>query len=114
MITCHLTYKIDPNKVAEFEVYSKAWITLVEKFGGTHHGYYLPHEGPNDLAYAAFSFPSLADYETYRKESASDDECVMAYEYAQKTGCIIRYDRYFLRPVLEGSTDEMKAQMQGK
>jgi hypothetical protein len=30
--------------------------------GGTHHGYFLPDEGANNIAYALFSFPSLADY----------------------------------------------------
>ena len=107
MITCYLSYQIDPNKVKEFEVYAKAWITLVERFGGQHHGYYLPHEGPNDLAFAAFSFPSLADYEIYRRDSALDDDCIRAYEYARKTGCIVRYDRNFLKPILEGSLDEL-------
>ena len=103
MITCHITYKIDPAKLPEFETYAKAWIPLVEHFGGTHHGYFLPHEGPNDLAFAAFSFPSLADYETYRTESMSDVDCQTAYSFALETGCILRYDRYFMRPVLEGS-----------
>ncbi|MEM7168964.1 MAG: NIPSNAP family protein [Pseudomonadota bacterium] len=102
MITCHLTYQIDPTKADDFEVYAKAWITLVERFGGTHHGYFLPHEGPNDLAFAAFSFPSLADYERYRQDSALDRDCRAAYDFAVKTACIKRYDRHFLRPVLEG------------
>jgi len=102
MITCHVTYNIDPAKVAEFEVYAKAWIPLVERFGGTHHGYFLPHEGPNDLAFAAFSFPSLSAYEIYRTESAADDDCKAAYDFAVRTNCILRYDRHFLRPVLDG------------
>ncbi|MFT5865933.1 MAG: hypothetical protein ACI82I_001673 [Gammaproteobacteria bacterium] len=102
MITCHVTYQIDPSKVAEFEAYAKAWIPLVTRFGGTHHGYFLPHEGPNDLAFAAFSFPSLADYEVYRTKSATDPDCIAAYDFAVKTKCILRYDRHFLRPVLDG------------
>ncbi len=110
MITCHITYQIDANKTAEFEIYAKAWIELVAKFGGQHHGYFLPKEGPNDLAFAAFSFPSLADYEVYRTKSAEDADCLMAFEYAQKTGCIVRYDRYFLRPVLDGSMDDLRAE----
>ncbi len=105
MITCHLTYQIDPLKAVEFENYGKAWITLVEKFGRTHHGYFLPHEGASDLAFAAFSFPSLAEYERYRHEIRTDPDCIRAFEYAVETGCIKRYDRYFLRPVLEGSLD---------
>ena len=66
MITCYLRYIIDPYKVAEFERYARMWIPLVRRFGGTHHGYFLPHEGANNIAVALFSFPSLAAYEAYR------------------------------------------------
>jgi len=104
MITCSLTYTIDPNKVAEFEIYAKAWIHLINRMGGTHHGYWLPHEGANDIAYCHFSFPSLAAYEDYRTRMAQDTDCDAAYAYAIKTGCIIRYDRSFTRPVLTGAT----------
>jgi hypothetical protein len=38
------------------------WIPLVNKFGGIHHGYFLPHEGANNIGYALFSFPSLAEW----------------------------------------------------
>ena len=67
MITCYLRYVIDPYKVQEFEEYGRMWIDLVNKFGGIHHGYFLPHEGPNNIGIALFSFPSLAAYEEYRK-----------------------------------------------
>ncbi|SDY90129.1 NIPSNAP protein [Jannaschia faecimaris] len=110
MITCHVTYKIDPEKVAEFEVYASAWIPLVERFGGSHHGYFLPHEGPNDLAFAAFSFTSLAAYESYRTESSADPDCKAAYDFAVRTRCILRYDRHFLRPVLEGDASGVRDQ----
>ncbi|WP_299829850.1 NIPSNAP family protein [uncultured Roseobacter sp.] len=75
------------------------WIPLVEKFGGTHHGYYLPHESPNDLAVCLFSFPSLVDYEVYRIKSLTDSECQKAYKFAEDADCIKRYDRHFLRPL---------------
>jgi len=45
MVTCYLRYVIDPYKLAEFEKYGKMWVPLVNKLGGTHHGYFLPHEG---------------------------------------------------------------------
>lgn len=99
MITCYLKYEIDPNKVADFEKYARMWIPLVEKFGGTHHGYFLPHESANDLAVCLFSFPSLAEYEAYRLKSATDEECQKAYAHARNTDCIRRYDRHFLRPL---------------
>jgi hypothetical protein len=101
MVTCFLTYTINPEKIIDFEEYGRIWIRLVEKFGGTHHGYFLPSEGACDIAYALFSFSSLAKYEEYRHASANDDECKNAIEFARKSGCIIRYDRTFMRPLLK-------------
>lgn len=106
MITCTLTYEIDPNQVAAFEAYAKVWIGLVNRMGGTHHGYWLPSEGANDVAYAMFSYPSLAAYEAYRTASMEDDECQKAFAFAQKTGCIRRYDRTFTRPVMDAAPIE--------
>ena len=99
MITCYLKYIVDPYKLEEFEVYARKWIPLVNKFGGTHHGYFLPHEGTNNVAVALFSFKSLADYEKYRIKSAEDLQCKEAYDYAKKSKCIVSYERTFMRPV---------------
>ena len=99
MITCYLKYIIDPYKLNEFEHYAKLWIPLVNKFGGQHHGYFLPSEGANDIAFALFTFPSMADYETYRNQSFKDPDCIKAFGYAEETRCIIKYERSFLRPV---------------
>jgi len=101
MITIHLRYVIDPYKVDDFEEYARMWIPLVNKFGGTHHGYFLPSEGSNNIAYALFSFPSMADYETYRKASFDDPECGVAWEHSQRTRCILSFERTFLRPVFD-------------
>jgi len=101
MITCYLRYVIDPSKVNEFEHYGKLWIPLVEKFGGKHHGYFLPSEGANNIALALFTFPSLAAYEQYRTKSFSDTECLAAFKYAEETKCIVSYERSFFRPVFE-------------
>lgn len=102
MITCYITYQIDPRQIAVFEEYARMWLDLVPRFGGTHHGYFLPHESANDLAVALFSFPTLAAYEQYRSDSLKDPECSEAYAFAERTGCIIRYDRHFLRPLVGG------------
>ncbi|ERJ20331.1 NIPSNAP family containing protein [Salinisphaera shabanensis E1L3A] len=85
MVTCYLRYEIDPYKKREFEHYARLWIPLVERFGGTHHGYFLPHEGASDIALALFAFDSLADYETYRKRVAEDVDCKAAFAYAERT-----------------------------
>ncbi|MFT5730890.1 MAG: hypothetical protein ACI8PB_005080 [Desulforhopalus sp.] len=101
MITCYLKYIIDPYKIQEFEKYAKMWIPLINDFGGEHHGYFLPHEGANNIAYALFSFPSLAKYEEYREIITTDKKCIKAFKYAEKTKCIFSYERSFMRPVLE-------------
>jgi hypothetical protein len=100
MITCYVRYVVDASKLNEFEVYGRMWIPLVEKFGGEHHGYFLPAEGANNIALALFSFPSLSAYETYRSQSKDDPECIAAFAYAEETRCVISYERSFFRPVL--------------
>lgn len=101
MITCYLRYIIDPYKLKEFEHYGKLWIPLVEKFGGKHHGYFMPSEGANNVALALFTFPSFARYEEYRAQSLQDPAYQAAFEYAEQTRCILSYDRSFFRPVFE-------------
>ena len=99
MITCYLRYDVDPHKLKDFEEYAKMWIPLVNKFGGTHHGYFLPHEGANNIAYALFSFPSLAKYEEYREKAFDDEECQAAMKHYKKTRCYFSFERSFTRPV---------------
>ena len=101
MVTCYLRYVIDPSRLKEFEAYGKMWIVLVEKFGGTHHGYFLPSEGANNIALALFTFPCLADYERYRQQSMTDPQCQAAFQYAEDTRCILSYERSFFRPVFD-------------
>tara|TARA_R110002050_G_scaffold281025_1_gene428251 strand:- start:816 stop:1106 length:291 start_codon:yes stop_codon:yes gene_type:complete len=96
-----LKYVIDPYKLSEFETYAKLWIPLVNKFGGTHNGYFLPSEGANDIALALFTFPNLAEYEKYRADSFKDPDCIAAFKYAEETKCIISYERSFFKPVFE-------------
>lgn len=101
MVTCYLRYVIDPYKLKEFEKYAQLWIPLVNKLGGNHHGYFLPHEGANNIAVALFSFPSLAAYEAYRVKMAQDPECQEAFKYSEQTRCIMSYERSFMKPVFE-------------
>ena len=114
MITCFLRYTIDPDKLAAFEHYARVWMRLIEKYGGTHHGYFVPgdgppsatfsfpglgEEGPENIAVALFSFPSVEAYETYRREVANDPECLAATEHYERTKCFTKYERTFMRPV---------------
>jgi hypothetical protein len=42
VVTCVIRYRVEPGKLAEFREYAHAWIGLIRKYGGTHHGYFLP------------------------------------------------------------------------
>ena len=110
MITCYVRYVIDPYKVADFEVYAHLWIPLVNRFGGIHHGYFLPHEGANTIAVALFSFSCLAAYETYRQQILTDAECQAAFAFAETTRCILSYERSFLRPIFGNVEDASAAE----
>lgn len=116
MITCHLRYVINPNKLAEFEHYARLWIPLVERYGGTHHGYFLPREappssafsfpdigeeGPKNVAVALFSFPTQEAYQTYRQKAAEDADCQTAAAYYKETKCFLKYERSFMTPVFK-------------
>jgi NIPSNAP len=99
MVTIYLRYVLNTSKLKEFEHYGKLWIPLVEKFGGKHHGYFMPSEGASNIALALFTFDSLAAYEVYRKDSFKDLDCQSAFRYAEETQCIVSYERSFFRPV---------------
>ena len=101
MITCVVTYTVDSSQLAAFEDFARAWIRLVNDRGGTHHGYFLPAEGASDQALALFSFPSLADYEQYRRGFGTDPEFGAADRIRDESGGVIRYERTFKRPLRE-------------
>lgn len=101
MITCVVHYTIDPDKIEAFESFASEWIRLVNAHGGQHHGYFLPAEGASDRAEALFSFPSLAEYEQYRSHFGKDPEFVAADRIRDESGCVLRYERTFMRPMLE-------------
>jgi hypothetical protein len=99
VITCYLRYTIDPYKRDAFERYSRMILPLAAQYGGVHHGAFLPHEGPNNIAVHLFSFPSLAEYERYRTLVRDDEVAKAAWRLAEETRCIVSFERSFMRPV---------------
>ena len=99
MITCYVRYTIDLDQLDAFEAYARAWIPIVNSMGGTHHGYFLPDSGDNE-AVALFSFPSLEDFEAYRRKRRDDPRCKAAFAIANSTNCILHYKAKFMRPIL--------------
>ena len=50
-VTCFIRYQIDPFQRDAFETYAREWLRIIPRCGGTLLGYFLPHEGTNDVAY---------------------------------------------------------------
>jgi NIPSNAP len=105
VITCVVEYTVDPAQIDAFERFARRWMELVGQHGGTHHGYFLPGEGASDKALALFSFPSLAKYEEYRALFGIDPEFVAADQIRDESGCVLRYQRTFMRPLLPGQPE---------
>ena len=57
MIGCYLRYVIDPYKLDDFERYCRMIMPLPAKYGGTHHGTFLPHEGAKQHSGAVVQLP---------------------------------------------------------
>jgi hypothetical protein len=100
MITCFIEYRIDRRKEAAFERWCRMWLELIPRFGGVHHGYFLPSEGRSDVAMGLFSFPSFAAYEEYRAAAATDPDASEASRFRDDEAGVLEWDRRFFRPLL--------------
>jgi hypothetical protein len=119
VFTCFIRYEIDPHKLDDFREYARSWISLIRKYGGIHHGYFLPGrksdnlpdatfsfpglgtEGPPNIAVALFSFPTIEAYEQYRQDVSTDEACRAATHRANETRCFSGYERTFMVPIFE-------------
>jgi hypothetical protein len=108
-ITCFICYQIDPFQRDAFKQYAENWGRIIPRCGGELVGYFLPHEGTNDVAWGLISFPSLAAYEGYRTRLQSDPEARDNFAMAQAKRFILREQRTFLQAI--ESTLNLKAQL---
>ena len=99
MITCIIRYQIDPLQRDEFKTYSENWGRIIPRCGGHLIGYFLPHEGTNDVAWGLIAFDSLAAYETYRARLRTDAEALENFATAQSKRIILREERNFVQVV---------------
>ena len=113
-VTCEVRYRLDPEKIADFRDYARIWSTLIERFGGTHHGYFMPREKPEgaavsfpgaggegagDIALALFTFPDEAAYLLYRDKVAEDADGIAANARFSENPPFKGYERTFLQPL---------------
>ena len=98
-ITCFIRYEIDPFQRDAFEQYAANWAQIIPRCGGHLIGYFLPHEGTNNIAWGLIAFDSLAAYETYRVRLKSDPDGRANFTAAQTKRFILREERTFVTVV---------------
>jgi hypothetical protein len=98
-ITVFIRYRIDPFKASAFEAYARRWLEIIPACGGDLVGYWMPHEGTNDIAFGLISFKSLADYEAYRARLRADQAGKDNFAFAVGERFILSEERTFLRQV---------------
>jgi hypothetical protein len=98
-ITCFIRYEIDPFQREALTEYARNWGRIIPRCGGNLLGYFLPHEGTNDIAWGLISCDSLAHYEAYRHTLKADPEARANFAFAQKHKFILREQRTFLELV---------------
>jgi len=113
-ITCEIRYRLDLGRIADFEEYARIWVELIERHGGDHHGYFMPHKRPDDAkasfpgvgrdgdadtAVAIFTFPDEQSYLDYRDRVARDPDGVAANARFGQSPPFISYERLFLTPL---------------
>lgn len=98
-VTCCIRYVIDPFQRDAFETYARDWLTIIPACGGDLLGYWLPHEGTNNVALAMISFDSLAAYEAYRARLKTDPAGAANFAFAQEKRFILSEERTWLERV---------------
>ena len=99
-ITVFIRYQIDTFKRDGFEEYARKWLAIIPKCGGEVVGYWMPHEGTDNIAFGLISFESLAAYEIYRARLKADGEGSANFATAQRERFILSDERMFLRQVV--------------
>ena len=98
-VTCVIRYEIDPFQRDAFKEYAERWGRIIPRCGGHLVGYFLPHEGTNDVAWALIAFESLASYESYRARLKADPDGRENFAMAQRKRFILREERNFVEAV---------------
>lgn len=99
MISCVIRYQIDPFQRDAFKTYAENWGRIIPRCGGHLIGYFLPHEGTNDVAWGLIAFDSLASYGAYRLRLKSDPDARENFAMAQSKRLILREERNFVEVV---------------
>lgn len=112
-VFCEVRYRLDPDRLKEFEDYGRAWVRLIARHGGVHHGFFMPRAAPGDttisfpgkgqagaedVAIALYGFPDEAAYNNYRVQVGLDPEAAQIIaRFAEPP--FESYERIFLSPL---------------
>jgi hypothetical protein len=94
-LACFIRYQIDPFQLDAFRSYAAEWGRIIPRCGGHLVGYFLPHEGTNDIAWGIVAFDSLAAYEVYRTRLRTDGDARANFQLAQEKRFVLREERTF-------------------
>lgn len=95
-ITCVIRYQIDPYQRDAFKEYATNWAAVIPRCGGHLIGYFLPHEGTNDIGWGLIAFESLAAYEAYKTRLKTDADARANFAFAASRRFIVREERNFV------------------
>lgn len=98
-VTCLIRYEIDPFQRDAFKKYAENWGRIIPRCGGYLIGYFLPHEGTNNIGWGIVAFDSLASYEAYRSRIKADPEARENFMMATTGRFIVREERTFVETV---------------
>ena len=101
MITLHLRYTIDPNKLSDIRAYVEAEMKPISESGGSIVGYYLPTDfaGATNEAFGIIDFPSLAEYEIYRARLAAHPLHIQYVQALERSGALLSIQRSLIQRV---------------
>ncbi len=101
MITLHLRYTIDPNKLSDVRAYVEGEMQPISESGGNIVGYYLPTDfaGATNEAFGVIDFPSLAEYEIYRAKLAAHPLHIQYVQALERSGALLSIQRSLIQRV---------------
>jgi hypothetical protein len=98
-ITCIIRYQIDPYQKDAFESRAEKLGAIISRCGGHCVGYWMPHEGTNDVAWGLITLDSLAAYEQYKARLKEDADLTREDAMVASKRLILREERNFVRLV---------------
>ena len=100
MITCHVRYEIDPAEIDAFERFARAGWTSSSATAARITAISCRPRARATSPTRSSASPAWPDYERYRERFGVDPEFIAADRIRDESGCVRRYERSFMRPLL--------------